>query len=211
MRERTGASRGVDRDHGRVDRGAGAAQHPLRDGQPPALEESLFGGVSRTIAPASPRRASTTGDIRRAGDGAARKEVVVSTLGQVYAVGDAEAADEPATLLDDARTIVVGFGAATVDTLKATVSLLPGVDLIGAAAEEDTSAVQAALRNNFTALQAVAFAVFVLLYTPCMATVAALRHEFGARWAWFSVGYMLTVAWVAATLTYQVGRLLGLG
>jgi len=185
---------------------------PLRDGQPPALEESLFGGVSRTIAPAfAPAGFDNWQTSGALVTGLLAKEVVVSTLGQVYAVGDAEAADEPATLLDDARTIVVGFGAATVDTLKATVSLLPGVDLIGAAAEEDTSAVQAALRNNFTALQAVAFAVFVLLYTPCMATVAALRHEFGARWAWFSVGYMLTVAWVAATLTYQVGRLLGLG
>lgn len=185
---------------------------PFQNGQPPALEDSLFGGVSRTIAPAfAPAGFDNWQASGALVTGLLAKEVVVSTLGQVYAVGGAEAAGEPATLLDDARTIVVGFGAATVDTLKATVSLLPGVDLVSAAEGEDTSAIQAALRNSFTALQAVAFAVFVLLYTPCMATVAALRHEFGARWMWFSVGYMMTVAWVAATLTYQVGRLLGLG
>jgi ferrous iron transport protein B len=55
----------------------------------------------------------------------------------------------------------------------------------------------------------VAFNVFVLLYIPCMATVAAMRHEFGNRWMAYQSVYMVVVAWVGATVVYQVGLLLG--
>jgi ferrous iron transport protein B len=54
----------------------------------------------------------------------------------------------------------------------------------------------------------VAFNVFVLLYVPCMAATAAMRHEFGWRWMWVQVAYTLALAWVAAVLVFQVGRLL---
>jgi ferrous iron transport protein B len=56
-----------------------------------------------------------------------------------------------------------------------------------------------------------AFLVFVLLYTPCMAAVAAFRQEFGARWTWVSVVGQSVVAWTGALLVFQGGRLLGLG
>jgi ferrous iron transport protein B len=53
--------------------------------------------------------------------------------------------------------------------------------------------------------------VFVLLYLPCLATTAAIRRETGSyRWMFFSIGYSTTVAWVAAFLVYQGGRVLGL-
>ncbi len=57
------------------------------------------------------------------------------------------------------------------------------------------------------AVAAVAFNVFVLLYTPCMSAVAAMRQEFGARWMWAQIGYTLALAWLAAVVTFQVGRL----
>ncbi len=53
----------------------------------------------------------------------------------------------------------------------------------------------------------VAFLVFLLAYTPCVATIAAQRREIGARWTAFGVGVQLTVAWAAAVLVFQVGRL----
>ena len=52
---------------------------------------------------------------------------------------------------------------------------------------------------------------FVLLYTPCIATVMLIRREFGARWMWFDIGYQLALAWVVAFVIYQGGRILGLG
>ncbi len=54
-----------------------------------------------------------------------------------------------------------------------------------------------------------AFLVFLLAYTPCVATLAAQRREIGERWTWFGVGMQLTVAWVLAVAVFQIGRLLG--
>jgi ferrous iron transport protein B len=190
---------------------------PYRDGQPPALSDSLFGGVSRAIAPVF--EPAGFGNWQASGSlvtGLVAKEVVISTMGQVYGVEAPDTEDAPAashTFLGDLTEIASGFVQATLDTLKATASLLPGVNLMDdeAGTGDDQTALQAALHDHFTPLQAVAFSVFVLLYTPCMATVGAIRHEFGSRWMWFSMVYMLSVAWIAAVLTYQAGSLLGLG
>ncbi len=60
-------------------------------------------------------------------------------------------------------------------------------------------------------MAAVAFNVFVLLYIPCMASVAAMRHEFGVRWMTYQIVYTLVLAWAMAVIVYQGGLLLGLG
>ncbi|MGG0178437.1 ferrous iron transport protein B [Gottfriedia acidiceleris] len=69
---------------------------------------------------------------------------------------------------------------------------------------------QGILSTQFTALSAFSFMVFVLLYVPCLATVATIRKESGsAKWTYFSVGYALVIAYVLALIIYQVGSLLG--
>lgn len=52
-----------------------------------------------------------------------------------------------------------------------------------------------------------AFLVFLLAYTPCVATLAAQRREMGLKWTLVGIGVQLTTAWVAAVLVFQVGRL----
>jgi len=54
---------------------------------------------------------------------------------------------------------------------------------------------------------ALAFLVFVLAYTPCLATVGEQRRLFGGRWAAGAVGVQLLVAWALAVAVFQVGRL----
>jgi ferrous iron transport protein B len=49
--------------------------------------------------------------------------------------------------------------------------------------------------------------VFILLYTPCVATVAGLKREFGGKFALRSVITSLLVAYAAATLIFQIGKL----
>ena len=75
---------------------------------------------------------------------------------------------------------------------------------------EDTALSQA-LQDHFTALTALAFLVFVLLYVPCIATMGAIKQEFGSRWAASAAIYQTTFAWLAAVLVFQGGRLLGFG
>lgn len=63
---------------------------------------------------------------------------------------------------------------------------------------------------HYTALSAYAFMFFILLYVPCLATVAVIKRETGsAKWTIFSVVYPLVVAYVLTLIIYQVGSLLG--
>jgi len=72
-----------------------------------------------------------------------------------------------------------------------------------------------ALRGDFTASSGghptaavLAFLVFLLAYTPCVATLAAQKREIGLRWTAFGVAMQLTLAWTLAVAVFQVGRLL---
>ena len=100
--------------------------------------------------------------------GAAAKEIVVSTLGVLYSVEDAE--DNSASLSQH--------------LLKS---------------------------GNYSRASALAMMIFVLLYFPCIATIAAIAQETGGwRWAMFSVVYNTLLAWVVALGAYHLGILLGL-
>lgn len=61
---------------------------------------------------------------------------------------------------------------------------------------------------GFTPLTAFSFLLFVLLYFPCIATIATLRREAGKVWAWFTVFHSLALAWLVSFLVYQLGSLL---
>ncbi|GAB2465800.1 ferrous iron transporter B [Jatrophihabitans fulvus] len=52
-----------------------------------------------------------------------------------------------------------------------------------------------------------AFLVFLLAYTPCVATVAAQRREIGGRWTLFGIGLQVCVAWTLGLVVFQLGRL----
>jgi ferrous iron transport protein B len=53
-----------------------------------------------------------------------------------------------------------------------------------------------------------AFLVFLLAYTPCVATVATQWREIGRRWTLFGMGVQLSVAWLVAVAVFQIGRLI---
>jgi ferrous iron transport protein B len=67
----------------------------------------------------------------------------------------------------------------------------------------------ATLPDRFTPLAAFSFLVFVLLYTPCIATIGAIKQEFGWSWAITAAGYQTLLAWAIAFAVFQGGRLLG--
>lgn len=63
--------------------------------------------------------------------------------------------------------------------------------------------------DGITPLTAYCFLLFVLLYFPCLATVAAVKSETGSwRWAIFAAVYTTVLAWVVSAAVYQVGNLL---
>jgi ferrous iron transport protein B len=111
----------------------------------------------------------------------AAREVFVATMGTIYGVGDTES-DDAAALRERLR------------------------------AERDPSTG----RTTYTPLVAVGLMVFYVYALMCMSTVAVTVRETGGgrtgwKWAGVQFAYMLGLAYGAALLVYQGGRLLGLG
>lgn len=60
----------------------------------------------------------------------------------------------------------------------------------------------------FSTLVVIGFLLFVLIYFPCIATIAAIKEESHSwRWALFSIFYSTGLAWFVAFVVYQVGSL----
>ena len=63
--------------------------------------------------------------------------------------------------------------------------------------------------DGITPLIAFAYLLFVLIYFPCIATIAAIKGETGSwRWATFAACYTTLLAWFVSMLCYQVGLLI---
>jgi ferrous iron transport protein B len=66
-----------------------------------------------------------------------------------------------------------------------------------------------AQRIPITPLAAFSFMLFVLIYFPCIATLAAIKQESGSwKWAAFAALYTTALAWIIAFSFYQIGSLL---
>jgi len=174
--------------------------------------DSYFGQVSAVAAPAFEPAGFGTWEASGAlVTGFIAKEVVVATMAQTYVGQDEAPADGPVpTLGEDIREIGTSFVAAADGAVRSTLSIIPGVNLTPPADEEaQDTALSSALAANFTPLAGLAFVMFVLIYTPCVATLSAIKHEFGWRWAAFSGLYQFGLAWLLAVVVFQVGTFLG--
>ncbi len=67
-----------------------------------------------------------------------------------------------------------------------------------------------ALSTMFTPLTAFVFLIFSLLYTPCVAAIAAVKRELGGKWAVCVVVMQCVIAWLVALLVHICGNLMGL-
>jgi len=176
------------------------------------LNQSWFGRISNVIAPVlEPAGLGTWEATGSLITGLIAKEVVVSTMSQIY-IGEEQDNDIPKQIIlgEDLAYIGSGFLAATVDAGKELVEMLtPGLTIFEMETETGDTALSGALQGIFTPLKALTFLVFVLLYIPCVATLGAIRGEFGWKWAVFSAAYQTVAAWLLAVLVYQGGLLLG--
>ena len=59
----------------------------------------------------------------------------------------------------------------------------------------------------FTPLVSIGFMLFILIYFPCVAVIAAIRKEANWGWAIFTMVYTTALAWLVAFLVYQVGSM----
>lgn len=74
--------------------------------------------------------------------------------------------------------------------------------------DDDIESVDLADRIPITPLVAYGYMLFVLIYFPCIATVAAIKNESGSwKWAAFTICYTTLLAWIVAFLVHQVGSI----
>ena len=67
---------------------------------------------------------------------------------------------------------------------------------------------QAMEKEGISPLSAYAYLIFILLYFPCIATIAAIKGETGSwRWALFAAGYTTAVAWLVSAAIFQISSL----
>jgi len=168
---------------------------------PGRADQSLYARVSQMLTvPLAPLGIT---DWRLAGalmPGFIAKEVVIGTLGVSFL---GEEATAPLALTPGLQQLAVGLGEAVKSTALAVPQLfgLPSAEL---PADESPQGLQGALAQSCTPASALAFLIFLLLYTPCVATLAAIDQEFGRRWALICLVWQLVSAWVCAWIGYQV-------
>jgi len=186
------------------------------------VESSAYASISSKISPVF--QPLGFGSWEASGalvSGLVAKEVVVSTFSQIYGVASVESdaeADQQPTFFEDIGQIIVRFGQATIDTVKSIPAVI-GIDLLSEETEEaQNTNLMTAIHQGFDrtsnghgSLAGLAFMVFVLIYTPCMASLAAEKQELGTRWMWISIIGQLSLAWVVSFIVFQGGLLLGLG
>ena len=155
--------------------------------------------------------------------GVGAKELVVSTLGVMYAgyddtsastegvpVADVGVAEDDAELAaDDAELAADGVVAGVADY---AVEDEPVGDVDSSTfARPGHLSLSSALKKAVTPAGALAYMVFILLYFPCVATFIAIRNETGSwKWAIVTAVYTIVLAWVAAFATFHIaGFLIG--
>ncbi len=138
------------------------------------------------------------------------KEVLVATFNSLYSPHGNDAGVEPSLsaswneAVDSIKSNLLGIEAD--DPLGMKVGDL--TDLAAVAVEQEVEittyhVMQAAFAGQ---LGAFSYLLFILLYTPCVAAMGAIKNEVGTRWAGFAAVWSFTLAYLAATLCYQIGN-----
>ena len=152
-------------------------------------EQSYIGRIGQTVGPVFELQGfSWKMDVGLlAGVGA--KEIVASTMGVLYANDE--------SLADDSEA---GQGESRYEKLHTL--------MVGDVAQMHGLAPSDGRVEAVATLTAFCFLLFVLLYFPCLATIAAIKGETGSwKWALFAAAYTTLTAWVVSALVFRIGLL----
>ena len=130
--------------------------------------------------------------------GISAKEIVVSTLGVLYAGEEPEDRSGAAVAADPENTAAVAPASETGAADDAAEDPTGGEHKLGE---------RLLASGDFTTASALGLLVFILLYVPCIATVSAIGSEAGWRWAAASVVYNTVVAWIVSWAVYHLALL----
>ena len=181
-------------------------------------EKSVLSEIGRTIAPAfAPMGLNAENWPATVGifTGILAKEAVVGTLNATYSALAAADAGEPEEVAPFSLTGGLQAALATIpanlgdalgawgDPLGLSVGDLTDTEAT-AAAQEVSSGTFGAMAARFDgAAGAFAYLLFILLYAPCVAAIAAVYRETTPGWAIFTALWTTGLGYIAATVFYQ--------
>ncbi|MDV5170621.1 Fe(2+) transporter permease subunit FeoB [Photobacterium rosenbergii] len=138
------------------------------------------------------------------------KEAVVGTLNNLYApaAGEEEAEYD---LMGSLQEAVGSIGANLADLSYSDPLGITVGELEDKAAAAEEQEVDASIFGNIQAhfvssAAAMAYLIFILLYTPCAAAMGAYVREFGQKYSVFIAGYTMLLAYTFATYYYQIAH-----
>jgi len=139
------------------------------------------------------------------------KEVLVATFNSLYSPQDSDDAAGPSlaqSWSDATESIKVNLlGIAPDDPLGVDVGDLSDLTVTAQEQEVELTTYER-MRVAFVGqLGAFSYLLFILLYTPCVAAMGAIKNEVGTRWAGFAALWSFTLAYLMATLCYQIGTI----
>ena len=103
-------------------------------------------------------------------------------------------------------TVAIIAGLAAKEVVVATFGTLAGME------EDDEEGITQVIQNSFTPLSAFSFMAFALLYTPCVASIGAIKNETNSyKWAMTMCAITLVTAYIVSFLIFQIGGLAGFG
>lgn len=186
---------------------------PLSSRKP---EDSVLGRVGKAIAPVfAPLGFGDWSAAASLISGTLAKELVVSTMVQIYGGGSSKEENrwrekaKDVSIGRDVIAVLENFLDKTGEVFGNLFSTF-GVETFTIETSDETKGIIHKLRERFSRLSAFSFMVFVLLYWPCFVYGAAIRAEFGSMKLYGKILLVHTIiAWVVAFLVYQGGRLLG--
>ena len=150
-------------------------------------EQSYIGRIGKIVEPVfRPQGFNWKLDVGLL-SGMGAKEIVASTMGVLYA-------DDDSFSGDNGYSSEVGKYSKLHNLITKDVATMHNVSYEEA--------------EPIATLTALSFLLFVLLYFPCVATIAAIKGETGSwGWALFAAGYTTALAWIVSAVVFQVGML----
>ena len=138
------------------------------------------------------------------------KEVLVATFNSLYSPSSVADEGEPSILAswDEATASIKEnlLGIAPDDPLGMDVGDLSDLEAVAIEQKVELSTYQVMQAAFVGQLGAFSYLLFILLYTPCVAAMGAIKNEVGSRWAGFAAIWSFLLAYLMATLCFQVGN-----
>jgi len=138
------------------------------------------------------------------------KEVLVATFNSLYSPSDSSDEGEPSMISSwqEATASVKEnlLGIAPDDPLGIDVGDLSDLEAVAIEQNVELSTYQVMQAAFVGQLGAFSYLLFILLYTPCVAAMGAIKNEVGTRWAGFAAIWSFLLAYLMATLCFQVGN-----